>query len=230
MLSCKVRVFCFVVACLNTLCWGTNKNWNCEARCRSLPLGLFTSLLTESSVNHGKCFISHKALWGELKATLNFSVTPSMPHFYCSTLIHWHQPQYLSEQMFLSVWADLAWFWLWQQITTYLVPLNISLIKEEYKLLNNFSDCKSAHLPYIVHFHNELCVDITDDCRRHGCIFADVRKKGTLWAFNVSTYCKTKLSHSNACKKWHIFSIPQMWLMWFIFLVHQELSLILRRA
>ncbi len=94
-------------------------------------------------------FHQSQSIMGWTESHIKLSVTPSMPHFYCSARIHWHPPQYLSEQMFLFIWA--AWFWLWQQITTYLVPLNISLIKEEYKLLKNFTDCKSAHTCHILY-------------------------------------------------------------------------------
>lgn len=61
------------------------KEWGAslKGRPRSLPLGLLHQCWQKAVWTIGKCFIGHDTLCSWVRATLNFSLTPSMLHFYC---------------------------------------------------------------------------------------------------------------------------------------------------
>lgn len=61
------------------------KEWGAslKGRPRSLPPGLLHQRWQKAVWTIGKCFIGHDTLCSRVRATLNFSLTPSLLHFYC---------------------------------------------------------------------------------------------------------------------------------------------------
>lgn len=74
----SVLLFSFVVR-TKLKEWGASL----KGRPRSLPPGLLHQRWQKAVWTIGKCFIGHDTLCSRVRATLNFSLAPSLLHFYC---------------------------------------------------------------------------------------------------------------------------------------------------